>query len=185
MFVYAVDEEITLRLLDVKDAHELFRLTDRSREYLREWLPWVDETRTVLDSEDFIRYAWQSYEERLGLILGVYYQGKLCGMMGYNQFDWANRAGVIGYWQGKDFQGLGIITRATSALIDYGFQNLGLHRIEIRAAIENIKSRKIPERLGFTIEGQIRQGEWLYDHFVDLVVYGLLANEWEMVRNNR
>jgi ribosomal-protein-serine acetyltransferase len=185
LFVYGVDEEITLKLLDLNDARELFHLTDRSRGYLREWLPWVDDTRTVLDSENFIRHDWQAFEERLGLRLGIIYRGRLAGMIAFNYFDWPNRTGVIGYWQGVDFQGRGIMTRATSALIDYGFRQLGLNRIEIRAAMENVKSRKIPERLGFTIEGQVRQGEWLYDHFVDLVIYGMLANEWGTARFNR
>lgn len=62
------------------------------------------------------------------------------------------------------------------------FSHLKLNKVEIRAAIENKKSRSIPERLGFVNEGSIRQAEWLYDHFVDQIVYGILAIEWN---NNR
>jgi ribosomal-protein-serine acetyltransferase len=63
-------------------------------------------------------------------------------------------------------------------LVDYAFNELGLNRLEIRCATENTKSRAIPQRLGFKQEGTIRQAEWLYDHYVDLVVYGILASEW-------
>ena len=69
------------------------------------------------------------------------------------------------------------MTRGCRALIAHGFTELDLHRVEIRCAVDNLKSRAIPERLGFRREGQLREVEWLYDHFVDHVVYGLLAGE--------
>ena len=69
--------------------------------------------------------------------------------------------------------------RACKAYIAYGFNELDLNRIEIRVAEENKKSRAIPEKLGFQEEGKIRQAEWLYDHYVDHVIYGLLAEEWK------
>jgi ribosomal-protein-serine acetyltransferase len=54
-----------------------------------------------------------------------------------------------------------------------------MHRIDIAAATENMKSRKIPEKFGFTQEGVSRESEWLNDHYVDNVWYGLLENEWK------
>ena len=70
------------------------------------------------------------------------------------------------------------MTKVVRALMDIGFKEFRLNKIEIRAATENVKSRKIPERLGFTEEGTLRQVQWLYDHFVDHVVYGMLKDEW-------
>lgn len=70
------------------------------------------------------------------------------------------------------------MTRVAKALTDYAFTELQLNKIEIRAAVGNKKSRSIPERLGFVNEGCIRRAEWLYDHYVDHVVYGVLADEW-------
>ncbi|WP_047980161.1 GNAT family N-acetyltransferase [Ornithinibacillus contaminans] len=182
MFTFDINENIRLRPLHLFDAREVFELTDRSRVYLREWLPWVDQTRTIRDSEEFIQRAEDMFTRQIGLTLGIFYQGRLAGVVAFNYVDWANRIGAIGYWLGQDFQGHGIMTQAVETLIDYGFYQLGLNRIEIRAAYENTKSRAIPERLGFQQEGQIRQGEWLYNHFVDLVVYGMLAGEWETRR---
>ena len=178
MFVYEVDEELTLKMMNSMNAERLFELTDRSRDYLKEWLPWLDHTTKVEHSKQFIEQAFQLHADRRALISGIFFRGELVGVISFNQFDWTNRIGYIGYWLGQDYQGKGITTRAVQALIDYGFDVLNLNRIDIRAAVENKASRAIPERLGFKQEGLLRQTEWLYDHYVDHVVYGMLAHEW-------
>lgn len=71
------------------------------------------------------------------------------------------------------------MTNTVKALLQYAFVVLQLNKVEIRAAEGNAKSRAIPERLGFTAEGTIRAAEWLYDHYVNHVVYGMLASEWQ------
>lgn len=178
MFLYEVDEDITLRLLNFDDTTDLFKLIDTSRTHLRKWLPWLDQNKTEEDSKKFIDNAYQLYANKQSLTAGVFYKQELIGMAGYNQLDWTNQIGYIGYWIAPQYQGNGFMTRSVRALIDYGFQVLGLNRVDIRAAYENKKSRAIPERLGFHFEGQIRQAEWLYDHYVDHVIYGILSWEW-------
>lgn len=64
-------------------------------------------------------------------------------------------------------------------LLEYGFVDNCLNKIEIRCAEENHKSRAVPERLGFTYEATLRQCEWLYDRYVDHAVYTMLASEYE------
>ena len=70
------------------------------------------------------------------------------------------------------------MTRACAAMVSYAFREWPLNRVQIRCATGNVRSCAIPQRLGFTREGVIRQSEWLYDHFVDLVLYSMLASEW-------
>lgn len=179
MFIHEVDEEISMRMLSARDAEDLFQMTDRSRDYLREWLPWLDQIKSAEDSLQFIMNSFQIYAERTGLTSGVFYKDELVGIAGFNKFDWANRVGFVGYWLAEDHQGHGIMTRAVQGLIDYSFDQFDLNRIDIRTAYENKKSQAIPERLGFKNEGILRQAEWLYDRYVDHVVYGLLKSEWK------
>ena len=70
------------------------------------------------------------------------------------------------------------MTKACREFVDYAFNTLELNRVEIRCAEDNLKSRAIPERLGFTKEGIIRDGELLNHGYVDSVVYGILKREW-------
>lgn len=173
-----INDSITWRPFTAEDADELFRLTDTSRETLREWLPWVDATTKQEHSLGFIEGTLKANKEETGLTGAVIYQGKLAGAAGFNQLDWANRVGYIGYWLAPVAQGNGVMTQVCSELVDYAFDTLTLNKVDIRAADKNRKSRAIPERLGFVKEGQIRQAEWLYDHYVDHVVYGMLKDEW-------
>ena len=70
------------------------------------------------------------------------------------------------------------MTASCRAVVQYAFNDMGLNRVVIRCATGNRRSRAIPERLGFTLEGVAKQSEWLYDHFVDLAIYSLLRSEW-------
>ncbi|MFX4300808.1 GNAT family N-acetyltransferase [Alicyclobacillus tolerans] len=84
----------------------------------------------------------------------------------------------MGYFLGKDYKGKGIITTSVRALLDYIFDVLILNRVVTQCAAENMKSRAIPDRLGFQQEGIARDGQWLYNRYVDLVNYSLLKRDW-------
>ncbi len=140
--------------------------------------PGLRRQKKPADCLAFIDLCLQGAQRRQSLNLGIFNQDKLIGCVNYNFIDWQNGSTSIGYWLDPDYQGKGVMTAAVQVLIDYAFYTLQLNRIEIRAATHNKKSRAIPERLRFQKEGIIRQGEWLYDHYEDLVVYGLLAREW-------
>jgi ribosomal-protein-serine acetyltransferase len=178
MFTYKIDEEISLKLVELKDAERVFNVTDNSRDYLREWLPWLDMTTSVEDTRGFIKSCLKSYSENKTMTTFILYKGEIVGTAGYNKIDWSNKIAYIGYWLGKDYQGHGIMTKVAKALTDYAINDLKLNRVDISAAVENKRSRSIPERLGFVNEGRIRQAEWLYDHYVDHIVYGMLAEDW-------
>ncbi|MFG6494797.1 GNAT family protein [Fictibacillus sp. UD] len=181
MFLHKIDEELSLRLFNVNDAKEFFNLTIQAKAYLKEWLGWLDYTNKEEDSLEFIKATLNGVIETGGFpkTTAIIYKGKIAGIIGFNELNKTHRIGVMGYWLGQEFQGKGIMARACQSYVEYGFTELGLNRIEIRVAEENRKSRAIPEKLGFTKEGTIRQAEWLYDHYVDHVIYGLLVDEWK------
>ncbi|MGJ9382149.1 GNAT family N-acetyltransferase [Salipaludibacillus sp. CF4.18] len=177
MFTYRINNEAYMKLLDMNDALPLFNLIKRSKN-LHQWLPWVEGTKEVTDTQQFIRIAMKQYADNNGFQASIWYRGQIAGLIGFHQINWNNRATSIGYWLGEEFEGLGLMTQAGNAMIQYAFRDLHLNRIEIRAAVQNYKSQAIPQRLGFTKEGCIRQFEWLHDHYSDAFVYSLLAEEW-------
>jgi ribosomal-protein-serine acetyltransferase len=183
VFVHKLSETTELRLLEERHAQELSDLTERNREYLRAWLPWVDSSRTVEDRKRFIKDTLKQFAENKGFVAGIWYEGHLAGVIGYDPIDWENRTTEVGYWLGEEYQGRGLATTACRALVEHAFGELGLNRVSIACVTENKKSCAIAERLGFRREGVKRQAEWLYDHFVDHVVYAALASEWQERRS--
>lgn len=173
-----VNETTELRLLELHHAEALFSLVDSNRQYLKQWLPWLDANTEVKDSFDFIKNTQKQFAEKKAVVLGVWFQGELVGVIGHNSIDWSNRVGYPGYWLAQDFAGRGIMTAACRALVSHAFGELELNRVDIRCATHNTKSCAIPKRLGFTHEGTIRQAEWLYDKFVDHHIFGMLACDW-------
>lgn len=175
-----VDEDIELRLVAQGDAPRIFALTDRDREYLRQWLPWVDGTRNVADTEGFVQRSLDQIRRGEGFQACIEYRGELAGVMGFVYLDPENRRAEIGYWLGQALQGRGIMTRACRALVNHGFTSLGLNRIEIRVDVDNRKSRAIPERLGFAQEALLRESVQDHGRFRDIVMYAKLRREWEV-----
>ena len=178
MFGHRLDADSELRVLQRRHGPDLFALVDSCRPHLRKWLPWVDNTRGVADTERFITDSLAQLASNQSFQVGIWHKGELAGVCGYHPVDWRNRKTALGYWLAPQFQGMGLMTEACRALVNHAFDEMELARVEIRCATQNKKSRAIPERLGFRQEGVARRAEWLYDHFVDLVIYSMLAAEW-------
>lgn len=177
MFHVRVDDDLDLRLLTEADTQPLFTLIEANREYLRQWLSWVDDTRTPGSTRRFIEAGLTMHANNSGLQAGVWFRGQLAGVVSLNHIDHMNKQTEIGYWLGRDFQGQGIMTRACAALTGYVFEELAMQHVEIRCAVDNQKSRAIPERLGYEIEGTSMQLDWYTEQYINTVVYGLSAKD--------
>jgi ribosomal-protein-serine acetyltransferase len=173
-----IDADLTLELLEPRHAEAVFRLTDTNREHLRVWLPWLDQVRTVEDTRAFVALALQQYADNDGFQTVIVHDGEAVGMIGHHGIDWARRATSLGYWLAKAAEGRGLVTRACRAHVSHAFGVLGMNSVNIRCALGNQKSRAIPERLGFQTGPVLPKAEWLYDHFVDHVVYTMRAADW-------
>jgi len=171
-------EDLELELLDLRHRDELFLLVDHNRPYLREWMGWLDVSRTPDDTSRFLQAVIEKYKSGEGPQYGVLYRSFMCGVCGFNRIDKVNKIGSIGYWLGEAYSGKGVMTQAVAALLAIGFGQYKLNKIEIYCATENTKSRAVPERLGFHFDGVLRQNEHLYGKYVDHAVYSMLATEY-------
>jgi len=178
MFLRRVTDAIELRQFELWHAEAVFAAADRNRQYLREWLPWVDQTRSAKEIREFILRAIAQYNANQGPNAGIWVNGEFAGAIGCHHIDWINRACSIGYWLDAAHQGQGIITRSCRSLLAYLFEDAGLHRVVIQCGTGNERSGAIPRRLGFTREGVSRDAQWVNDRWIDLVVWSMLDCEW-------
>lgn len=172
-------ENIKLEPTSESQAPQLFAAIDNNRIQLSKFLPWVDNIRTVADLKEYLKNAEILCQEKKEASFAIIFNNVAVGRIGLHHLDLQNKIGAIGYWLSKDAQGKGIILKSCKALINYGFQNLGLHRIEIKAAVTNLKSQAIPVKLGFVKEGLLRQAEFVNNQFVDLFLYSMISDEWQ------
>ncbi len=176
MFFREIDRDIKLSLSIPQYAEELFQLTNNNRDFLKQWLPWLDNVRESSDTREFIELQLLKFQQGKALHVTIFYQDRIAGVLGY-LIDRANNIGYIGYWLGQEYNGKGIMTKSVRELIEIGHMYYSLDRIEIRCAVENTRSRAIPERLGFKNEGTIRHAAKVDDRYQDHVVYGLLKSD--------
>jgi ribosomal-protein-serine acetyltransferase len=177
--ILSISPELFLRVLRPYEAGALFSLVERNRAHLRRWLPWIDGTRGPADSRRFLEISYAGFLRGAGFNFGIRHHGGLVGVIGFHGFDRANRVTSLGYWLAESACGKGIMRQSVAACVQYAFEKQGMNRLYIRCATGNHRSRRVPESLGFIHEGTQRQAEWLYDHFVDLEVYSILAAEWK------
>ena len=176
--VLMVDESLELCQTMPEVAEEMFAVVDANREYLREWLPWLDNTNSPDDETTFINGLLEEYRKGEGINYAIRFDGRFIGGMSLNWVDRGNRGCGVGYWLSEEFTGQGIVTRCCGRLMGHCFDDLGLHRFVLEAATENFASRAIAERLGMRLEGITKDREWLYDHYVDSALYAITAPEW-------
>jgi ribosomal-protein-serine acetyltransferase len=174
-----VDENIFLREIGLDDADAIFKTIDSEREYLAEWLPFIELSKTLSFTRRFIENYLMS--DKLDVTFSIYFQNNFIGIIGFKETDLDNKKTEIGYWMSEKNQHKGIMTKSCKVLIDYAFDEMNLNRIQIKAASENLKSQGIPDRLGFKREGIERDGELHNRGFVDLVVFGLLKADTQKI----
>ena len=180
---FEVNERLYLETVNETIADTLFELIELNREHLGKRMPWVEYHLTKAGTFNFIISSENSLLNKRGMSAGMFYQGILCGVIGLSNTDMMNKNTSMGYWISKEYQGKGIVINSCRALINHCFYTMGLHRVEIRCAIDNFRSQSIPKKLGFLQEGVLRQDEYLNGKFVDHCLFAMLEPEWKALNN--
>jgi ribosomal-protein-serine acetyltransferase len=166
-----------LRILEESDAEELYEVIDVNRARLARWMVWA-EPQTREQTLAFIRATRKQLADNDGLQTAIVDPERIVGMVGFHSVDWENRCTSIGYWLAQAAEGSGTMTQAVSVLVDHALREWRLNRVEIRADVENVRSRALAERLGFRQEGTLRQAIKLADGYHDDALYAMLAQDW-------
>jgi RimJ/RimL family protein N-acetyltransferase len=145
---------IRLRPWRCEDNDALFEATRESIASVSPWLPWLHEGYGREDSAKWIADCQSSRERGEAYAFGVFdTQGRALGDIALNRIDTRRGSANLGYWVRESAQGQGIATRAARAIAAFAFDVLGLVRIEIVIAVDNLASRRTAERIGAHFDG--------------------------------
>jgi len=174
-----VDDELHLIPITLHHAPEMFALIDRHRAYLRQWQNWPDTIRDITNMQQLIRQNRRKAANHHGFDLVIRYQGRSVGKIGMVFIDWRKGNAEIGYWLAQSHEGLGLVTRSCRAVIEYAFTELDLSCMRIRCAASNVRSRAIPERLGFKNDGPLPYQASIHGTLHDEIMYSLSRKHWQ------
>ncbi|MCB9249832.1 MAG: GNAT family N-acetyltransferase [Ignavibacteriales bacterium] len=170
-------ERLILRKLKYEDKSDIFKYAKNPK--VAEHVIWYAH-QNEMDTIDFLNFTYDSYNKNLPASWGIEWKenNKIIGTVGFNSFDVQNQKGEIGYALSQEYWGKGIIVEACKEIIEIGFKQLFLNRIEARCSPENVNSAKVLEKLGFTFEGILRQQIFAKEKFWDLKIYSLLLEDF-------
>lgn len=169
---------LLLRGMKVSDAEDMYDYA--KREDVTKYLTW-DPHPDVGHTKEYLTYVGQRYRT------GDFYDwavvckedGRMIGTCGFTKFDFASDSAEIGYVLNPAYHGKGYGTEAVEAILRFGFEELHLHRIEARFMQENLRSLKLMERVGMTLEGYAREAIFLKGAYRTIGHCSILKQEYE------
>lgn len=167
------------------DARAVFDAIDESREVLRPWMDWVDRHQTVADTRDFCVRCATGWHARTTLDVGLFdaQTGGFLGATGLPRFNWDARTFEVGYWLRRTAWGHGYAGEAVQLLARLVFEDLAGVRLELRCDARNDRSRHLAERLGFHLEGRLRnESRDPRGHLRDTLVFALIPEDYARLR---
>jgi [ribosomal protein S5]-alanine N-acetyltransferase len=175
---------LILREIVPADADDLFRIFSDA-ETMRYWScrPYTSVEQANKLVEDIAETARCGAGVQWAITLRN--DERLIGKCGYNEWRKRHRRGDISYIVASEHWGKGIVSEALRAVLNYGFDHMNLHSVEAGVTPGNEASTRMLERLGFHLEGQLRENFWAEDRFVDSLIYSLLRRDWETANGKR
>ena len=167
-------QRLILRQISAEDRPNIFRGLSHP-----EVIPYYGVSYDSLEATQE-QMDWYTSLEKTGA--GIWWavceqaSGAFVGAGGLNDVSAQHRKAEIGFWLLPNYWGKGYMQEAMTPIIDYGFNDLNLHRIEGFVESENVNCQRGIAKLGFTHEGTMVDSEWKDGRFVSLMVYALLAS---------
>ncbi|MCO4198114.1 GNAT family N-acetyltransferase [Aeromonas hydrophila] len=167
---------LIIRPFEPGDADEFVRAAHESIETVGKWMSWCSRSFTRESALEWFASCDQDRAAGRAFDMGIFCAttGQLLGGAGINQLSPHHRYGNIGYWVRQSRQGQGIARQAVALLRDFGFQQLGLFRLEIVMGVGNSASEAVAIAAGATFECRARNRIFLHGQPIDAHIYSLV-----------
>lgn len=158
-------ERLLVRAARPGDGEAVHKAVFHSINELKPWLPFAQKEESEKEREANVRHSYLRFLAREDLRYHVFLKnsGEFVASTGLHRLDWKVRRFEIGYWIDTRHSGKGYMTEAVEGLTAFAFDKLAANRVEIRCDAKNHSSRAIPERLGFELEGILKNEDLSVD----------------------
>lgn len=173
------DESIFLRPYCEADAEHLYSAVRESIPEVSRWLSWCHENYSLEESRNFVttRQLASQGDEWYSFAVFEKSSGAFVGGVGLNFINRVHQFGNLGYWVRTSAAGRGVATSATRLAARFGFSQLGLRRLEIVAAVNNVASQRVAEKAGAIREGVARRRLLIHGESHDAIIYSLIPSD--------
>ena len=170
---------ILIRPFREADAGALYEAVRESIPEVSPWLPWCHQNYSIEESREFIGSRELASQGGEWYSFGVFETdtGRFLGGVGINFINRVHQMANLGYWVRTSAAGRGIATKAKRLTARFGFEQLGLHRIEIVAAVANVPSQRVAEKAGARREGVLRNRLLINGESLDAVLFSLVPED--------
>jgi RimJ/RimL family protein N-acetyltransferase len=171
-------KKIGIRTFQKDDTKPFFQAAVESIDHMHEFMPWCHLSYSIEESEDWVQSrssAWSEGEE-FSFVIYELGNNEILGGIGINQINRIHQIGNLGYWVRKKALRKGVATEAVLLLTAYGFEQLGLTRIEIVTLPENTASNKVAEKVGARFEGVLQNRLVVHGVPREACMYSLVKN---------
>jgi len=179
MEIELIDDAILIRTLRQEDVSPLYEAARESIAELSRWLPWCHENYSIEETKEFVTSRQTASQGDEWYSFGIFETdgGRFLGGVGINFINRVHQMANLGYWVRTSAAGRGVATRATRLAARFGFEQLGLHRIEIVAAVGNVPSQRVAEKAGAVREGVLRNRLLIRGEQQDAVMFSLIRED--------
>ncbi|MBQ7304264.1 MAG: GNAT family N-acetyltransferase [Alphaproteobacteria bacterium] len=141
---------------NTETAQKIISIIDKCREVFLPWLDWVADTKSMEDSLLFLEKVDKDWQDDNQFVYEIMVDNNFIGLISVINVSWQHKKAEIGYWLDTDYTGKGYMSQAV-LLIEKELFGKGFNKIVIHTDVLNIKSAAIPKRLGYKLDGILRQ----------------------------
>ena len=180
MQVELKDSSLVLRPYRETDVPRLFEAVRESIPEVSRWLPWCHENYSIEESRDFVLSRNSAAQGDEHYSFAVFRQddpARLLGGVGLNFINRIHQFGNLGYWTRTSAAGQGVASQAARLVAKFGLEQLALQRIEILAALPNIASQRVAEKIGAVREAVLRNRLLIHGKPQDAVMFSIVRGD--------
>ncbi len=172
----SVDDRLKLHAIGEHFVDELHQLIVKNRDWLQQFLNWPQYVSSLEGTLKTAQSNMLLHQRGYAKMFMIVQDNVLIGVLAFNAIEPQNKTAYVGYWLDEAFQRQGILSQAMAAMIDFYARRGDIRRFVIKCRVANLASNQVASRNGFTLEGCLKQAEFLNGSYDDQNIWAKIVD---------